>query len=177
MSKTINQINEEKDPEHESDAIAFKLGVEHGRKGLEPEHKHQHYLEGHTLGKRQREDFPKLYESFDSGEPVRIKRPGHWENVVGFAKPAKDDPEFYDVSDYQEYPMYGKYHSSELEKAPHPETGEIHVREDANVVGGGAIAGVGVGPQGEPGVTKSKYNAVNVLMDLMKRNRVNVTTN
>ncbi len=36
------------------------------------------------------------------------------------------------------------------------------IREDApvNAVGGGQIAGVGVGPQGEPGVTKKKKKVI-----------------
>jgi hypothetical protein len=34
------------------------------------------------------------------------------------------------------------------------------MHEDANVVGGGAIAGVGVGPQGEPGVDMKKKKKI-----------------
>ena len=38
----------------------------------------------------------------------------------------------------------------------HEAMGELNEAAPANAVGGGQIAGVGVGPQGEPGVTKKK---------------------
>lgn len=41
----------------------------------------------------------------------------------------------------------------------------------ANAVGGGKVAGMGVGPQGEPGVKKTKYKKDNIVMtDTLKRN-------
>lgn len=43
------------------------------------------------------------------------------------------------------------------------------VHEDGNTVGGGAIAGCGVGPDGEPGVKRGNKTAV-VLADVMRRN-------
>lgn len=45
------------------------------------------------------------------------------------------------------------------------------IQEDmpANNVGGGAIAGLGVGPQGEPGVNKKKKRSLIPLMAFMRR--------
>lgn len=46
------------------------------------------------------------------------------------------------------------------------------VQEDApvNNVGGGNIAGVGVGPAGEPGIMPKKKKKKNIVMGLLKRN-------
>lgn len=45
---------------------------------------------------------------------------------------------------------------------------ESDLSEDANVVGGGAVAGLGVGPQGEPGVTPKNKVAV-VIHTILRR--------
>ncbi len=42
-----------------------------------------------------------------------------------------------------------------------------HLSEEASTVGGGAIAGAGVGPQGEPGVNRNRENAVKLILDKM----------
>lgn len=44
----------------------------------------------------------------------------------------------------------------------------------ANCVGGGQIAGVGIGPNGEPGVPKKKKK--NVVIATLSRRGTNVTT-
>lgn len=43
----------------------------------------------------------------------------------------------------------------------------------ANCVGGGQVAGLGVGPDGEPGVTKKKKK--NVVLATLSRRNANVT--
>ncbi len=43
----------------------------------------------------------------------------------------------------------------------------------ANCVGGGQVAGLGVGPAGEPGVTKKKKK--NVVLATLSRRNANVT--
>lgn len=52
--------------------------------------------------------------------------------------------------------------------------GEMKEEVAANAVGGGKIAGAGIGPQGEPGVTKTKYSKKNkaespVVGDMLRR--------
>lgn len=41
-----------------------------------------------------------------------------------------------------------------------------------NAVAGGAVAGLGVGPQGEPGVNKKKKKTVITFKDFFKRKEV-----
>ena len=45
---------------------------------------------------------------------------------------------------------------------------ESNITEDANVVGSGAIAGLGIGPQGEPGVTP-KHKVAVVIHSILRR--------
>lgn len=53
----------------------------------------------------------------------------------------------------------------------HPTIYGKTVKEEVNSAGGGAVAGIGVGADGEPGVKSSKYNAVNnvVLSKILRR--------
>lgn len=46
---------------------------------------------------------------------------------------------------------------------------ELHEDVPANNVGGGAIAGIGTGPDPEPGVKKKDKNKILTFKDLLKR--------
>lgn len=48
---------------------------------------------------------------------------------------------------------------------------ELPLREEMNTAGGGAVAGIGVGPQGEPGVTPKNKTAV-VLQQMFRRRSI-----
>ena len=48
----------------------------------------------------------------------------------------------------------------------------MSIKEEAptNAVSGGNVAGMGVGPQGEPGIKKTKYKKDNIIItDMIKR--------
>ena len=51
---------------------------------------------------------------------------------------------------------------------------ESKINEDApaNAVGGGAIAGVGIGAAGEPGVTRNKAQIIGTLLKRKRAERV-----
>lgn len=46
-----------------------------------------------------------------------------------------------------------------------------HLSEETSTVGGGAIAGAGVGPQGEPGVHRGREAALKIILDKMLRRK------
>lgn len=123
-------------------------------------------------------DNKSLNKSVKHGDVVRIQD-GPWQGTCGWAKKT-NDPETFNVVDVQDYPMYGKHHVSNLttKGAKNPSTGEILVKEDGdaggvpcNTAGAGQVAAIGVGAQGEPGVTRNKKHAAikAILINMMKR--------
>ena len=90
------------------------------------------------------------YTSHD-GERELVKHPKGWIN-----RSTTDRHDYSDVWPTKKEAMAGKYRWAMKEDAP------------ANVVGGGNIAGVGVGPQGEPGVYNKKKKDL-VLAPTLKR--------
>ena len=67
-----------------------------------------------------------------------------------------------------------KFFGVDFKKSAEKHAGITTEEVAANAVGGGKIAGVGIGPQGEPGVTKTKYAKKNkaespVIGDMVRR--------
>lgn len=54
----------------------------------------------------------------------------------------------------------------------HPSIYKKELKEEVNSAGSGAVAGIGVGSDGEPGVKSSKYKAVNVLLGKILNRKV-----
>ena len=48
-----------------------------------------------------------------------------------------------------------------------------HLTEEMNGVGGGAIAGAGVGPAGEPGVRSDRSNVADIVLSAIRRRKIN----
>lgn len=123
---------------------------------------------------------------FTEGDEVVLSRvSGAYKNTKAYVKsnlPGRH------VELHNNFGPLGTYHEDDLEmhesakdkiNKMYDKSGLNTLKEEAvNTAGGGAIAGIGVGADGEPGVNKknAKYRAVAVLMGMIRRKLKNATS-
>lgn len=127
-------------------------------------------IKQHVTTKNKQEDKQKPVNeeanSIHTGDEVIISK-GEYKGKHGFVSKVQnpEGDKHYHIKN-NSHESYGHFSEDEFFHK--------HITEEANGVGGGAIAGVGVGDQGEPGVRRPNTDIADlVLTALMKRRKMN----